>query len=144
MVIRDPSVFPALAARLPAGLDLTGRVLLLPGAWLPDSPSEVYVEEVSPAPTSLPAGVWDAAPVAERVIATVTDGVLTITFEHDVNYDGWCCSGIYRPEGPECDGSPPLPEVPADGHLVVHLFVVPEALAQTMQIARTVSICERP
>lgn len=147
MVIQDPSALGPLAAQLPEGLDLEGRVLLLVGGWLPDHAANVLVVDPTSAPVMFAGGVVSGAaatPTYERVVASVTEGVLSIAFEHDVNADGWCCSGIQMPEDERCSGLPPLPARATGDPLYVHLIVVPASLVPTMQVARTTSICVRP
>jgi len=136
-VYRSVGELGALAARLPPGLDLSTRVLVLPGGWVPPRVRRVTILDVDEGAPHVGTGV-------ERVDVSVVGGALHVAFVHDANESGWCCAGV-RPIDPTCRSMPPMPERPADSDEVdLLLYRAPRAAAEKLVVKRTLAPCGRP
>jgi hypothetical protein len=131
---------PAVAAKLPAGLDLDGRALVLPGGWLPSAADSVRVIDL----TSTTRLHFVRVAPAEILRGEIVGDTVRIEFAHVPNVSGWCCSGGVQPP-PHCRGDvPPMPTHATDGDPVrLWLFVVPSAVADRVVVERTVDLCSR-
>lgn len=138
-----------IASLVDPSLDLEGRVLVLPGLVVPTVAAEVVVRDpTSPTGAMVPAAVTSASAGylanIESVRGAVVDGHLALTYLHDANTSGYCCSGIEMPDRADCASDPPLPPVPRGDDVRVWLFVVPRDAANGITVARETSVCVRP
>ena len=149
-VFRSAAELGPLGSQLGRTIDWEHEVLVLPGGWLPRRAARVVVSGVRQGPQTT-AAPWAPRhlPLSEHVRAELKGDALHLHFVHDVNETGYCCSGIVdlRQHDAACrDGvPPPLPELPdANEEVTVTFLLAPSAVARSVTVERSTTLCVRP